>query len=63
MTLGSEGLKPNAVAGGPSVTRFSQSNSMGERGSGSPSRVAKKTVNISPMLHDMRKQMKLCMLA
>lgn len=58
MASGSGGLNPSAVAGGPSVTRLTHSRCRGVSGSGNPSRVAKKIVAISPMLHDIRKQMK-----
>jgi hypothetical protein len=34
--------KPNAVAGGPSVTKFTHNKCKGVRGSGIPSKVAKK---------------------
>lgn len=57
MASGSGGLKPSAVAGGPSVTRLTHSKWRGVSGSGKPSSVAKKMVAISPMLHEMRKQM------
>ena len=63
MASGSGGLKPSAVAGGPSVTRLTQRRWSGVRGSGRPRTVAPKMVRISPMLHEMRKQMKACMLA
>ena len=58
---GSGGLSPSAVAGGPSVTRLTHSSWSGVSGSGSPSSVARKTVAISPKLHEMRKQMNACM--
>lgn len=57
MASGSGGLKPRAVAGGPSVTRLTHSRCSGVSGSGRPRRVAKKIVAISPMLHEIRKQM------
>lgn len=58
MASGSGGLKPRAVAGGPSVTRLTHSKCRGVKGSGSPKRVAKKIVAISPMLQEIRKQIK-----
>lgn len=60
MASGSGGLKPSAVAGGPSVTRLTHSRCSGVSGSGRPRRVAKKIVAISPMLHEIRKQMNAC---
>lgn len=60
MASGSGGLNPSAVAGGPSVTRFTHRRCRGVRGSGRPRRVAKKIVAISPMLHEIRKQMNAC---
>lgn len=60
---GAGGLKPSAVAGGPSVTRFTQSRCIAVRGSGKPSKVAKKMAQISPMLQLIKKQIKACILA
>lgn len=60
MASGSGGLNPSAVAGGPSVTRLTHSRCRGVSGSGRPRRVAKKIVAISPMLHEIRKQMNAC---
>lgn len=55
---GSGGLNPSAVAGGPSVTRLTHRRCRGVSGSGKPSKVAMKMVAISPILHEMRKQIK-----
>ena len=43
----SGGLKPSAVAGGPSVTRFTQSSCTGMSPSGIPSAAVKKIENTS----------------
>ena len=56
------GLNPRAVAGGPSVTRFTHSKCSGFKGSGMPKIVAKKMVTISPMLQEIKKVTKVCML-
>lgn len=61
--LGEGGLKPRAVAGGPSVTRFTHNRCIAVRGSGNPKSVAKKMAHISPMLQEIKKQIKACMLA
>ena len=63
MRSGDGGLKPRAVAGGPSVTRFTHSKCIAVNGSGKPARVAKNMAHISPMLQLIKKQMKACMLA
>lgn len=60
MASGSGGLNPSAVAGGPSVTRLTHNKCSGVKGSGKPSKVAKKIVAISPMLHEIRKHMNAC---
>jgi hypothetical protein len=46
----SGGLKPRAVAGGPSVTRFTHSSCTGMRPSGKPSAAVRKMDTTSPML-------------
>mmetsp|Transcript_34918 Transcript_34918/g.84507 ORF Transcript_34918/g.84507 Transcript_34918/m.84507 type:complete len:86 (-) Transcript_34918:2737-2994(-) len=60
---GDGGLKPNAVAGGPSVTKLTHRRCIAVNGSGNPARVAKKMAQISPILQLIRKQMKACMFA
>lgn len=62
MLPGSGGLKPRAVAGGPSVTRFTQSSWTGMRPSGMVSAAVKKMAATSPMLDEMRYRMNACML-
>ena len=54
MMSGSGGLKPSAVAGGPSVTRFTHSSCTGERPSGMPSIAVKKIDATSPMFEEIR---------
>ena len=54
MMSGSGGLKPSAVAGGPSVTRLTQSSWTGESPSGMPSMAVKKIEATSPMLELIR---------
>mmetsp|Transcript_25300 Transcript_25300/g.51483 ORF Transcript_25300/g.51483 Transcript_25300/m.51483 type:complete len:216 (+) Transcript_25300:3-650(+) len=54
MMPGSAGLKERAVAGRPSVTRFTQRRATGERTSGRPRMTARKTHTTSPMLDEMR---------
>ena len=56
------GLNPRAVAGGPSVTRFTHNKCSGFNGSGMPIIVAKKIVTISPMLQEIKKVTNVCML-
>lgn len=63
MRSGEGGLKPSAVAGGPSVTRFTHSRCIAVSGSGNPASVAKKMAQISPMLQLIKKQMKACIFA
>lgn len=46
----SGGLNPRAVAGGPSVTRFTHSSCTGMRPSGRPSAAVRKMETTSPML-------------
>ena len=48
MTSRSGGLKPSAVAGSPSVTRFTHSSCTGARPSGMPSAAVKKMEATSP---------------
>ena len=50
ITPWSGGLKPRAVAGGPSVTRLTQRSCTGMRPSGMPRAAVKKMLNTSPML-------------
>ena len=50
----SGGLKPRAVAGRPSVTRFTQSSCTGMRASGRPRAAVRKMETTSPMLEEMR---------
>lgn len=50
----SGGLKDSAVAGGPSVTRFTQSSCTGIKPSGMPNAAVKKIDATSPMLEEMR---------
>jgi hypothetical protein len=49
----SGGLKPKAVAGGPSVTRFTQRSCTGMRPSGRPSIAVKKMQKTSPMFDEI----------
>ena len=58
----SGGLKPRAVAGGPSVTRFTQSNYTEVKPSGIPSIAVKKILATSPMFEEIRYLMKAFML-
>jgi hypothetical protein len=53
MTSGSAGLNPNAVAGGPSVTRLTHSSCTGIMPSGMPSMAVRKIDATSPMLEDI----------
>jgi hypothetical protein len=53
MTPLSGGLKPSAVAGGPSVTRLTQSSCTGMRPSGMPSAAVKKMQKTSPMFDEI----------
>ena len=52
MMSASGALKPRAVAGRPSVTRFTHSSCTGFSVSGMPSKAAKKMATTSPMLED-----------
>jgi hypothetical protein len=58
MTSGDGGLKPNAVAGGPSVTRLTQSKCIALRGSGKPQIADSSIAAISPMLQLIKKHIK-----
>ena len=58
MTSGSEGLKESAVAGRPSVTRFTQRSWMEEKPSGSPMIEETKMEMTSPMLDEIMYRMK-----
>lgn len=49
----SAGLNPRAVAGGPSVTKFTQSNCTGIKHSGMPNAAVKKMEMTSPTLDDI----------
>ena len=49
----SGGLKPSAVAGGPSVTRFTHSSCTGIRFSGRPSAAVRKMQATSPILDEI----------
>lgn len=49
----SAGLNPRAVAGGPSVTKFTQSNCTGIKHSGMPKAAVKKMEMTSPTLDDI----------
>ena len=49
----SGGLNPSAVAGGPSVTRFTQRSCTGMRPSGSPNAAVKNIDATSPMFEDI----------
>ena len=53
MMSGSGGLKPRAVAGGPSVTRLTQRSCTGMRPSGSPSAAVRKMEATSPTLDEI----------
>lgn len=53
MTSGSAGLKPSAVAGGPSVTKFTHNSCTGIMPSGMPSMAVMKMDATSPMLDDI----------
>lgn len=50
---GSGGLKPSAVAGGPSVTRFTQRSCTGMRPSGRPNAAVKNIEATSPIFEDI----------
>ena len=54
MMSGSGALKLRAVAGRPSVTRFTQRSCTGIRASGSPRAAVKKIHTTSPMLEEIR---------
>jgi len=54
MMSASGGLKPRAVAGGPSVTRLTQRSWTGIRPSGRPRRAVRKIDATSPMFDEMR---------
>jgi len=58
----SGGLNPRAVAGGPSVTKFTQSSYTDEKPSGIPSIAVKKIERTSPMLEDIKYLMNAFML-
>ena len=62
MMSGSGGLNPRAVAGGPSVTRFTQSSCTGMRPSGMPRAAVMKMEATSPMFELIMYRMKACML-
>lgn len=59
---GPGGLNPSAVAGGPSVTRFTQSSCTGMSPSGSPKAAVKKMEATSPTLLLIMYRMKAFML-
>lgn len=48
---------------GPSVTRFTHNRCIAVSGSGTPESVAKSIAHISPILHEIKKQINACMLA
>ena len=52
MMLWSGGLKPRAVAGKLSVTKFTQSSCTGMSASGMPSNTVKKMLTTSPMFEE-----------
>lgn len=54
ITSRSGGLKPKAVAGRPSVTRFTHKSCTGARPSGIPKAAVKKIEATSPMFEEMR---------
>ena len=54
MISGSGALKERAVAGRPSVTRFTQSSWTGIRASGRPRAAVRKMQTTSPMLEEIR---------
>ena len=53
MMSGSGGLKPRAVAGGPSVTRLTQRSCTGMRPSGKPRAAVRKMEATSPTLEEI----------
>lgn len=57
MIPGAGGLNPKAVAGGPSVTKFTHSKCMALKGSGKPQIAEINIAAISPMLQLIKKQM------
>jgi hypothetical protein len=48
---------------GPSVTRFTHNKCIAVNGSGTPESVANNIAKISPILHEIKKQIKACMFA
>lgn len=55
MTSGAGGLNPSAVAGGPSVTKFTHSKCIALKGSGKPHIAEIRIAAISPMLQLIKK--------
>ena len=51
---GSAGLNPRAVAGRPSVTKFTHNSCTGISASGIPRAAVRKMLTTSPMLDDIR---------
>ena len=58
MTAPSGGLKPRAVAGRPSVTRFTHKSCTGISASGMPSITVRKILTTSPIFDEIRYRMK-----